>query len=205
MFSSSGGQSVFSSNVGSRGGGGSAFSSSSSGGRDTETVKKFKKLSKYSKSLKPLFTAYQEGRYNQLNNLLSQANYQNYSVQIRRLKEGKRRYKEYEDLRELTTNSLQGMYRAYQQFGDNKDLQQQLRNIQDAEEILYNPQLLHEYLETLQPVTYALPTANVTAIAATLRPEYAEYISLHGYPEDGIFDMDLLADILNNQAATVIL
>lgn len=201
MFSS-GGQSVFSSNVG---GGGSAFSSSSSGGRDTETVKKFKKLSKYSKSLKPLFTAYQEGRYNQLNNLLSQANYQDYSVQIRRLKEGKRRYKEYEDLRELTTNSLQGMYRAYQQFGDNKDLRQQLRNIQDAEEILYNPALLHEYLQTLQPASYSLPAANVTAIAATLRPEYAEYIRLYGYPEDGIFDMDLLADILNNQATTVIL
>ena len=207
MFSSSsGGQSVFSSSIGS-GGGRSAFSGSGGGGgggKDTTTMKKFKKLTKTTKNLEPIFAAYQNGRYNQLTNLLTQNKYQRYSVQLRNLKERKSKFPEYEDLRGITTQSLQGVYKALQQFTDVRDLEQQLQNIQNAEDILYNPQKLHEYLQTLQPQEEVLPGANVTAIAATLRPEYAEYISLYGYPEDGIFDMDLLGNILKSTQTTIL-
>jgi hypothetical protein len=207
MFSSSsGGQSVFSSSIGSGGGGRSAFSGSGGGGggKDTTTMKKFKKLTKTTKNLEPIFAAYQNGRYNQLTNLLTQNKYQRYSVQLRNLKERKSKFPEYEDLRGITTQSLQGVYKALQQFSDVRDLEQQIQNIQNAEDILYNPQLLHEYLQTLQPAQEVLPGANVTAIAATLRPEYAEYISLYGYPEDGIFDMDLLGNILKGSQTTIL-
>ena len=206
MFSSSsGGQSVFSSSIGS-GGGRSAFSGSGGGGggKDTTTMKKFKKLTKTTKNLEPIFAAYQNGRYNQLTNLLTQNKYQRYSVQLRNLKERKSKFPEYEDLRGITTQSLQGVYKALQQFTDVRDLEQQLQNIQNAEDILYNPTKLHEYLQTLQPAQEVLPGANVTAIAATLRPEYAEYISLYGYPEDGIFDMDLLGNILRSTQTTIL-
>ena len=206
MFSSSsGGQSVFSS-VAARGGGRSAFSGSGGGGggKDTTTMKKFKKLTKSTKNLNPIFAAYQNGRYNQLSNLLNQNQYQRYSVQLTNLRERKSRYPEYEDLRGIATQSLQGAYRALQQFTDVRDLEQQLQNIQDAEDILYNPQRLHEYLQTLQPQEEVLPSVNVTAIAATLRPEYAEYISLYGYPENGIFDMDLLGEIIKRTVTTIL-
>lgn len=206
MFSSSsGGQSVFSSSISSGGGGSSAFSGSGGGGgKDTTSMKKFKKLTKTTKTLEPIFAAYQDGRYNQLKSMLTQSKYQKYSVQLRNLKERKSKFPEYEDLRGITTQSLQGVYKALQQFTDVKDLEQQLQNIQNAEDILYNPQKLHEYLQTLQPQEEVLPSASVTAIAATLRPEYAEYISLYGYPEDGIFDMDLLGNILKSTQTTIL-
>ena len=143
MFSSSsGGQSVFSSSI-SSGGGRSAFSGSGGGGgggKDTTTMKKFKKLTKTTKNLEPIFAAYQNGRYNQLTNLLTQNKYQRYSVQLRNLKERKSKFPEYEDLRGITTQSLQGVYKALQQFTDVKDLEQQLQNIQYyqlKEELLY--------------------------------------------------------------------
>jgi len=206
MFSSSsGGQSVFSSSI-SSGGGRSAFSGSGGGGggQSALTMKKFKKLTKTTKTLEPIFNAYQEGSYNQLKDLLTQNKYQKYSVQLRNLKERKSKHPEYEDLRGIATKSLQGVYKALQQFTDVRDLEQQLENIQDAEDILYNPQKLHEYLQTLQPEEAVLPDTNVTAIAATLRPEYAEYISLYGFPEDGIFDMDLLGDILKRNQTVIL-
>jgi len=207
MFSSSsGGQSVFSSNIGSGGGGRSAFSGSGGGGggQSAISMKKFKKLTKTTKTLEPIFSAYQQGSYNQLKNLLTQNKYQRYSVQLRNLKERKSKHPEYEDLRGITTKSLQGVYKALQQFTDVRDLEQQLENIQDAAVILYNPTKLNEYLQTLQPQEEVLPSSNVTSIAATLRPEYAEYISLYGFPEDGIFDMDLLGDILKSTQNTIL-
>ena len=54
----------------------------------------------------------------------------------------------------------------------------------------------------LKGTTNIFPDLNITAPLARIKPEYAEYIRLYGYPESGIFDMDLLAVILINMDLT---
>ena len=59
-------------------------------------------------------------------------------------------------------------------------------------------QKLRDYVNNLKKNVSIFPEMNVTIIRAEIKPEYAEYIKLYGYPQGGIFDMDRLADILIN-------
>jgi hypothetical protein len=93
-------------------------------------------------------------------------------------------------------NSLHGMFQGIQQYAENVDLQNALELSQDHEAILYDPVRLNAYIVELNKPKLALPDSNVTTIAATLKPEYAAYIALYGYPEGGVFEMDKLAAIL---------
>ena len=75
-------------------------------------------------------------------------------------------------------------------------MENELAVSRQAEEILYDPQKLQRYISQINRETSAFPSSNVTAIAATLKPEYHEYVQQYGYPEGGVFDMDKLAVIL---------
>ena len=73
-----------------------------------------------------------------------------------------------------------------------------LESSKEAEDILYDTVRLKEFIANLNRQTAVFPDARITPIVATLKPEYAEYIRLYGYPESGVFDMDKLAKILKS-------
>ena len=91
------------------------------------------------------------------------------------------------------------MYQGIQQYARIIDLQNSLELSKENEAILYDPVRLSAYIAELNRPKFAFPDSNVTTIAATLKPEYAEYIALYGYPEGGVFDMDKLSTILKKQ------
>jgi hypothetical protein len=195
MFVSSASNSVFSKNVAS--GGSSSFPTGDS--RNSTVISMYKKLSIYINSIRVIFQQYTAGNFYEVANILTQSVYNRYAVELNNLSANPNKYGEYETLRISCVNSLHGMYQGIQQYALMIDLQNSLELSQDHEAILYDPVRLNAYIEELNKPKLALPDSNVTTIAATLKPEYAEYIALHGYPEGGVFDMDKLAAILKQQ------
>mgnify|MGYP003345089697 FL=1 len=191
MFSSSA-RSVFSSNAAT--GTSSAFGSSNS--KNDGLVKLYAKLGKYINSIELIYIEYTKGNFGTVATILTQDTYNRYAVRLSNLARPKNKYREYEYLRENAVNSLHGMFQSIQQYNEIIDLENELAISRQAEEILYDPQKLQRYISQLNRETSAFPSSNVTAIAATLKPEYHEYVQQYGYPEGGVFDMDKLAVIL---------
>ncbi len=195
MFSSSSSKSVFTKNVATRGS--TAFPTSES--KNSTSISMFAKLSVYVESIGIIFEEYKLGHFYQVANILTQNVYNKYAVQLSNLSADPNKYREYESLRRSCVNSLHGMYQGIQQYARIIDLQNSLELSKENEAILYDPVRLSAYIAELNRPKFAFPDSNVTTIAATLKPEYAEYIALYGYPEGGVFDMDKLSTILKKQ------
>jgi len=68
--------------------------------------------------------------------------------------------------------------------------------------ILNTPTLLKAYIENLKKNLRALPDLFVETQAPTIKQEYLTYIELYGFPKNGIFDIGLLAQIIEDQNNT---
>lgn len=92
------------------------------------------------------------------------------------------RFTYYENLRQLISGALQVIS---QTLVTEDDLRIEITNIQNELDKCKNPasRALFEFEETL-------------SVVAQVRPEYQEYIIRYGYPDGGVFDADLLAEIL---------
>lgn len=191
MFSNST-RSVFSSNTST----GSSSSFGSSNSKNDGLIKLYAKLGKYINSIKRIYIQYTRGNFGTVATILTQDTYNRYAIRLANLSRPKNKFREYEFLRENAVNSLHGMYQSIQQYNEIIDLENELAVSRQAEEILYDPEELQRYINRLNRETSAFPSSNVTAIAATLKPEYHEYVEQYGYPEGGVFDMDKLAVIL---------
>lgn len=65
-------------------------------------------------------------------------------------------------------------------------------------ETLYDPVKLRAYIELMNQRRSLFDESKVkVTVSAKLKPEYAEYIRLYGYPEGSVFDMDKLAQIIS--------
>jgi hypothetical protein len=168
----------------------------SSTGSSSASMSMYKDLSAYVESIRIIFEEYKLGRFNVVATILTQNVYNRYAVQLSNLSADPNKYREYETLRISCVNALHGMYQGVQQYERIIDLQNALELSQENEAILFDPVRLNAYIADLNRPKFAFPDSNVTTIAATLKPEYAEYIALYGYPEGGVFDMDKLAAIL---------
>lgn len=196
MFaSSSSGKSVFSTNVSITGGGSLPTSDS----KHARTFTALKRLVKYVDTISIIFKEYKKGNFVTVGNILTQKVYNRYAIELNNLRENRQKFREYETMRVNCIDSLHGMYQAVQQQAIKVDLEHALENAREAEEILEDPKRLQRYIDKLNRQVAVFPDANVTIMAATLKPEYNEYIRIYGYPEGGVFDMDLLAEILKKQ------
>jgi hypothetical protein len=195
---------VFSRNVSGVGGGITTYSASLSLSSASSTVSSsssasmsmYTALSAYVESIRIIFEEYKLGRFNAVATILTQNVYNTYAVRLSNLSADPNKYREYETLRISCVNALHGMYQGVQQYERILDLQNELELSKENEAILFDPVRLNAYIADLNRPKFAFPDSNVTTIAATLKPEYAEYIRLYGYPEGGVFDMDKLAAIL---------
>ena len=170
--------------------------SNSSG--DTVSINLYYKLAKYVKSISIIFTEYTKGNFYAVSNILTRKVYNQYAIRLSNLAKNRNKHRDYETLRRSCVESLHGMYQAIQQYSIIIDLENALESSQEAEDILYDSVRLKEFIANLNRQTSVFPDARITTIAATLKPEYAEYIRLYGYPESGVFDMDKLAKILKS-------
>lgn len=76
-------------------------------------------------------------------------------------------------------------------------LKHEIAKLKADNEVLYNVELLKKYLQTLTKKTFTIfPEQNVTTSKIKLRPEYDIYIERYGFPKNGAFNAEHLAQII---------
>lgn len=102
---------------------------------------------------------------------------------------------ELDSLRKVATSLLQGVQQSIFQYFELMNTLDKLEKCQEKSAILKDRNKLNEYIQQLKKSNYLFDVKPVQVISATLKPEYAEYIKIYGFPEGGIFEADKLAEI----------
>ena len=140
-----------------------------------------------------LMTNFAAGNFQYVASNLTMIKYNNLSVIMSRLTQDSQNFPDYEIIRTTLNNSLKGLLQSVNQYITLQNTQSELAVTKEKAAILTDMKLLQEYLNDLKNTTTALPSSNVTVVAAQIKSEYALYIKLYGYPTNGIFDIDKLA------------
>jgi hypothetical protein len=154
----------------------------------------YKVLADYSVIIQKLLFDFSLGNFQNVSKLLTLRYYQYLSVKLSQITFTD--YPIYEQLRLSTKYSLQGLYKGIQQYNVLVNTQKNLITMTEKASILDDMTKLKNYISGLKKNVALFPDMNITVARATIKPEYAEYIRLYGYPSNGIFDMDRLGLIL---------
>jgi hypothetical protein len=147
-------------------------------------------------SIQKLYQLFSDGKFFEVASLLTQPVYESLSRDFRLLEVDEIKYPEYENIRLSELRSLQGLYQGVRQYAILVNTENALTTAEECCATLRDPQKLKDYLDMMQRNRRVFPDSSITVTKATLKPQYAEYIRLYGYPPGGIFDMDKLSDIL---------
>jgi hypothetical protein len=158
----------------------------------------YAKLATYVRTIRTLLNQYAQAEFYTVANILTQTVYQKMSVELNALAMNSSKYANYETLRLGTVSALEGLYQSILQYATLVDTEYQLEKALEYKVILNDPVKLNEYIEKLKGRRYLFNPEPVTVTAATVKPEYLQYIKLYGYPKGGVFDMDKLARILKD-------
>jgi hypothetical protein len=156
----------------------------------------YKTLATFSETIQNLLLQFSLGNFKQVSTILNRRYFQYLSIKLSNITYID--YPIYEQLRQSIKKSLQGLYKAIEQYNVLTNTREILKTTQERAAILDDMQKLRDYVNNLKKNVSIFPEMNVTIIRAEIKPEYAEYIRLYGYPQGGIFDMDRLAEILIN-------
>jgi hypothetical protein len=147
-------------------------------------------------TINTLMKEYSKGNFYTVANILTQASYNKLSISLAGLAAAANKFPDYETIRSSTTSSLGGLYQSILQYSELVDVKAQLGISREHESILYDPVKLKEYIESLNKRRAIFPESKVRVMAATLKPEYAEYVRRYGFPAGAVFEPDKLATVL---------
>ena len=162
--------------------------------KKSELLSYYNKLEKITKIINSMLIYFSKGEFDLLSSILTVDFYNNLSIELDDIQ-----YEEdadYDSIRKSTILSLQGLRQCVNQYSNMIYLKEQNSLLLQQNSILYDKGKLKEYLNQFSGMLF--PEQSFTVIAATLRPEYAMYIQLHGFPEGGIFEVEKLATIIQN-------
>jgi hypothetical protein len=146
--------------------------------------------------LKELLTSYSLGRFRELADTLTIEKFNQFSTNIANQSKPTQVY--YELTRLLFSKTLDGLMQCVLQYTDLLDTALKLEKCQEKSSILDDNDKLRDYINKLQQQRYLFDVKPLTIIETTIKPEYAEYIKLYGFPENCVFDSNLLAQIIKN-------
>ncbi len=107
-------------------------------------------------------------------------------------------YAEYENLRTYLSVSLGSLNVAVRHYDALMKAEEKIASDAEKLAILLDPVKLKAYAqEFLLKSRTLLPAQQIQIISAKLKPHYAKYVELYGFPEGGAFDPDKLAAIKN--------
>jgi hypothetical protein len=155
-------------------------------------------LALYINTIKILLVEFSKGNFYAVANTLTRTTYDEISKKLLSLAVSPKQYPDYEILRLTYTNAFEGLYQAIIQYASMVDMQVKIDEYKKCCEILHDNDKLMEYIEMLKKRSTLFGEFSVQVKKATLKPQYAEYIKRHGFPEGGIFEMDKMADVLND-------
>ena len=161
-------------------------------------VDMYKKLSDYVTAIRKLLDLFASGHFFEVAAVLTEDVYNSMAVDLNSMAVDPIQYPDFENLRLAQVQTLQGLYQGIQQYSNLVNTQIALSTADECCLTLRDPVKLKAYLDMMAANRRIFPDSNVTVAKATLKPQYAEYIKLYGYPEAGNFDPDKIAQILKN-------
>ena len=156
----------------------------------------YAKLSVFVSAIQNLLVMFSTGRFLDVASLLTPQVYESLSKNIANLAADPVKYPEYENIRTSEVLALQGLYQSIRQQSDLVNLENALTTAEECCATLRDPAKLKAYLDMMQRNSRIFPDSTITVAKAVLKPQYAEYLRLYGYPEGGVFDIDKLSAIL---------
>lgn len=156
---------------------------------NTKLVKIADKLSEFNK-------LYIDGSLNELREVLTLDVYSDYSKKLYLMK--RNRASDSEIMRRSVTDTLSTLYSATSVYEDSLLLQENNEALADRAGILDDMDRLRDFLTDLQTsLNTSIFGDHMFAVPAVeVNSEFIEYIRLYGYPNNGVFDPDLLGEIL---------
>ena len=148
-------------------------------------------------AINQLIADFAVGNFNGITKFLTLAKYNQLGLIFNGLQKNANKYGDYEKLRVNIVRTIQGLMQTIQLYLKLGNTQNALITSQASASILTDMTKLQEYLETLKGSRQLFPDSNITVIAATIKPQYSEYIKRFGYPASGIFEVDKLAICIN--------
>lgn len=195
--------SVISSGGGSSGssGGGGGSSGGSSGGGDCDEIRMFIN-SALLKSINTISDNYAAGRFNNIKDQLTQSAYNALSLQLFKAKRPMN--PDYEKLRKVININLEGLLQSINLYNTNVDMTGERNYYKTKADKFNDVNALIEQLNMLRGAVSLFPDQTITVIPVEIKAEYLAYIKTYGYPENGIWDPDLLGAILSSIQPTTI-
>ena len=140
---------------------------------------------------------YSEGNFIELKTELTNEKYASLSISLGRLRSANA---EYEMIRASTLSFLKGIKRANIQNTQLEDCINSYMIVKDRADILDDMDRLRQFISDLNTKANSnvFGDHSVTAsVSALISPEYLLYIEEFGFPQDGVFDSEKLANINN--------
>jgi hypothetical protein len=144
------------------------------------------------------------GDFSDVAQVLTLDKFNQLSILFSGLQQNSYKYPDYEVIRTNIVKTIQGLMQTVYLYSNLMNTQIKLANAEEKANILTNMTLLNAYLEALQGSTAVFPAASITVEPATIKPQYALYIKMFGYPASGMFDPDKLAECISLTTAVAI-
>ena len=154
------------------------------------------------KSINTISTNYATGQFNNIKTDLTQNAYNSLSLQLFKAKRPLNA--DYEKLRKVINLNLEGLLQSINLYNTNVDVTHQRDSFKVTADKFNDYNALIEQINLLRGSITLFPAQTITVIPVEIKAEYLAYIKTYGYPENGIWDPDLLGAILASIGPTTI-
>jgi hypothetical protein len=137
---------------------------------------------------------YARGEFDTIKQVLTQQTYNEYSERLYQMQKPSNVY--YEKIRTFYKTVLEGLLQSVNLHNEITDATASLNIYKTKADMLNSIDALIQQLNMLRRNVSLFPDQSITVIAAQIKPEYLAYIHAYGYPENGIWDPDLLGSII---------
>lgn len=145
---------------------------------------------------------YASGAFDLIKSQLNQTLYNNYSLGLYNAR--KPLNATYEKVRKFINTNLEGLLQSINLFNTNTSVTAQRDAYKIIADKFNDPNELLAQLNMLRGSVSLFPEQHITVIPVQIKPEYLIYIQTYGYPENGIWDPDLLGAIIASIRPTTV-
>jgi hypothetical protein len=145
---------------------------------------------------------YASGAFDLIKTQLNQTLYNNYSLGLYTAR--KPLNATYEKVRKFINTNLEGLLQSINLQNTNTSVTAERDVYKIIADKFNDPNELLAQLNMLRGSMSLFPEQHITVIPVQIKPEYLIYIQTYGYPENGIWDPDLLGAILASITPTTV-
>jgi hypothetical protein len=181
---------------GSAGGGSAGGGGGGGGGGNTDGCAEIEALmsSAVVTDISEISKNYASGAFEAIKATLNQTLYNNYSLGLYTARRPLNAT--YEKVRKFINTNLEGLLQSINLYNTNTSVTAQRDAYKIIADKFNDPNELLAQLNMLRGAISLFPEQHITVIPVQIKPEYLAYIHTYGYPENGIWDPDLLGAIL---------